>query len=112
MNTKPTQDTLDEIYQRLLKDGGDVGESGGYVARMFDLATIRNVLNNPDWNWPRLRDLPQEEQGEFKVWLMVNRLNLPLLDMVLATDQDAYYPHDYDDWKNGREALRNYGSYI
>lgn len=103
----PTQDMLDVIYQRLIKDGAqDDGPPvpWDYPARMFDMGTIRTLTGNPTWHWPRRRDLPKEEQKEFLSWLMVNQLPVPLLDMVMADDQDGYYPHDYMDWKDKREA--------
>lgn len=100
------QDMMDELYKLITKDGAEEGVPvpWDYPMRMFDRATIRNLLGNQKWEWPRLRDLPEKESEEFKMWLMGNGLTVPLLDMVLAEDQDAYYPHDYGDWKNGREA--------
>ena len=46
--------------------------------------------------WPRLRDLPETEQGVFAHWLFTQ--TRPLLNDVSDDEQDAYYQHDYDLW--------------
>jgi hypothetical protein len=49
--------------------------------------------------WPRLRDLPEEEQEPFREWLRGS--TIPHLVGVADEDQDAYYPWDYIRWKGG-----------
>ncbi|MEK9811254.1 MAG: hypothetical protein VW362_12450 [Candidatus Nanopelagicales bacterium] len=49
--------------------------------------------------WPRLRDLPEGERQPFKVHLQGQ--TCPLLDGVPMAEQDAFYPWDYEDWKQG-----------
>lgn len=53
--------------------------------------------------WPRIRDLPKEEQAPFKKWLEYQ--TVPEIQGALASEQDAYYQHDYDQWKQGGAPL-------
>lgn len=47
----------------------------------------------------RIRDLPEEERGPFLRWL--EGQTVPLIEGLPPEEQDAYYPHDYDQWKAG-----------
>ena len=47
--------------------------------------------------WPRIRDLPKEEQEPFSKWLYGQ--TCPFLEG--EEIQDGYYSHDYDRWKLG-----------
>jgi hypothetical protein len=49
--------------------------------------------------WPRIRDLPKEEQEPFGKWLRGQ--TKPLIEGIPFEEQDSYYPWDYDNWKNG-----------
>jgi len=51
------------------------------------------------YDFPRIRDLPQEEQGDFDRWL--DGQTRPLIDGIPLEEQDFYYPWDYDRWKKG-----------
>lgn len=48
-------------------------------------------------NYPRVRDLPEVEQDAFAHW--VSAQTRPLIEGVLEDEQDAYYQHDYELWK-------------
>lgn len=53
--------------------------------------------------YPRLRDLPEDEQKPFKRWLRGQ--TIPLEEGVPMEDQDFYYPWDYDRWvRQGKKA--------
>ena len=45
--------------------------------------------------YPRIRNLPTEEQGPFREWLMGQTQPGGALD----GENDFYYQHDYDRWK-------------
>ena len=49
--------------------------------------------------WPRIRDLPEEERKPFYDWLYGQ--TRPLMDNVPMDEQDAYYSWDYERWKAG-----------
>jgi hypothetical protein len=49
--------------------------------------------------WPRIRDLPEAEREPFRVALIGQ--TCPLVDGVPMSEQDFYYPWDYDRWKSG-----------
>jgi len=49
-------------------------------------------------NWPRIRDLPQEEQAGFRKWLYGQ--TVPIIPAIPMEEQDGYYPWDYETWKN------------
>lgn len=53
--------------------------------------------------WPRLRDLPKDEQAPFFRWL--GGQTRPWLDGVPVDEQDGYYQHDYKNWKVGGPVL-------
>jgi len=53
-------------------------------------------------NFPRLRDLPVDEQQPFGKWLFGQ--TCPVLEGLPDSEQDAYYPDDYDRWKHIRSA--------
>jgi hypothetical protein len=50
-------------------------------------------------DWPRIRNLPTEEQKPFLEWLYGQ--TRPVIENVPANEQDAYYPEDYERWKTG-----------
>ena len=53
------------------------------------------------FQWPRLRDLPEEDREPFWQWLAGQ--TRPWLDGVAMSEQDAYYRRDYARWvKYGR----------
>ena len=48
-------------------------------------------------SWPRIRDLPEVERDPFDKFLRGQ--TIPLLEGVPMSEQDGYYPWDYDNWK-------------
>ena len=52
-----------------------------------------------DFTFSRIRDLPTEEQAPFKKWL--SGQTCPWIDGLPPEEQDGYYEHDYQRWKNG-----------
>ena len=48
-------------------------------------------------DWPRIKDLPQDEQKPFSEWLRGQ--TCPWIEGLSPQEQDAYYKHDYDRWK-------------
>lgn len=53
----------------------------------------------PEYEYPRLRDLPEEERIPFEKWNYSS--TRPLVMGVKLEDQDFYYPWDYAKWKLG-----------
>ena len=53
--------------------------------------------------WPRLRDLPEHEREWFAKAL--DGQTLPWVEGLPASEQDFYYPWDYDRWKQGKPVL-------
>lgn len=51
--------------------------------------------------WPRIRHLPESEQGPFRNALIRHGYACPKIPGVMNIDQDAYYPCDYQRWKAG-----------
>jgi hypothetical protein len=52
------------------------------------------------YNYPRIRNLPKEEQEGFREWLRGQ--TLPLCDETAPMSEwDWYYPWDYERWKRG-----------
>ena len=51
------------------------------------------------YTWPRIKDLPEEEQKPFSSWLIGQ--TVPEIDGVPWDEQDGYYMWDYDRWKAG-----------
>ena len=49
--------------------------------------------------WPRIRHLPEDEQGPFEQWL--GGKTCPWLDEEDDADQDGYYLWDYKQWQEG-----------
>ena len=49
--------------------------------------------------FPRIRDLPKNEQPYFEHWLWGQ--TRPLIEGLPDEEQDAYYPWDYERWKEG-----------
>lgn len=54
---------------------------------------------NTEPQWPRIKDLPNEEQEPFKKWLFGQ--TCPEIPGVPMEEQDGYYSHDYRAWKAG-----------
>jgi len=50
-------------------------------------------------NFPRIRDLPEEERGPFTEELAGQ--TRPWVEGVPKEDQDFYYSWDYEKWKAG-----------
>ena len=48
--------------------------------------------------YPRIRDLPEDEQEPFKTWLEYQ--TVPCVDDLPMEEQDFYYQHDYNKWKH------------
>ena len=55
--------------------------------------------SEPEPVWPRIRDLPPEEQEPFRKW--IHSQTRPVFNGVPREDQDGYYPWDYRTWKLG-----------
>ncbi len=49
--------------------------------------------------WPRIKQLRVAERVPFRQWLTGQ--TMPLIDGVAMDEQDAYYPWDYERWKQG-----------
>lgn len=60
---------------------------------------LKDAIADTKKNWPRIRDLPVDEQDPFIVFL--DGQTRPMIDGVPGTEQDAYYPSDYERWKSG-----------
>jgi len=56
-----------------------------------------------DWeeDWPRIKDLPKDEQKEFERFLRGQ--TCPYIDGLPIEEQDGYYPWDYTRWKAIKE---------
>jgi len=54
-------------------------------------------MNNPPTKWPRVKDLPQEQQASFNQFL--EGQTRPVIEGVPDEEQDGYYPWDYDNFK-------------
>jgi hypothetical protein len=50
-------------------------------------------------HWPRIRDLPIDDQEPFRKWLRGQ--TFPIIKGVPGDEQDAYYEWDYQRWKQG-----------
>lgn len=59
-------------------------------------------------NWPRTKDLPEIERVIFKHWL--SGQTRPLIDGVPDDEQDAYFEHDYQRWKEQGQRLEQGGA--
>ena len=55
-------------------------------------------MNDHVYKWPRLRDLPEPQRSLFADWLAGQ--TRPEVKGVPDADQEFYYSHDYDRWKN------------
>lgn len=53
--------------------------------------------------WPRIRDLPERDRAPFDKWL--EGQTRPYLTLQDNSDQDGYFPEDYDRWKRGRQII-------
>lgn len=49
-------------------------------------------------NWPKIRDLPEDEKIPFSHWLTGK--TVPIINGPPDTEQDAFYPWDYKMWKS------------
>lgn len=47
--------------------------------------------------WPRIRDLPEDEREPFSEWLIGQ--TCPDIEGAPLAEQDGYYRHDYESWK-------------
>jgi hypothetical protein len=47
--------------------------------------------------WPRIRNLPPEEQEPFGIWL--RGCTQPIIEGDPMDEQDGYYTGDYQEWK-------------
>lgn len=50
--------------------------------------------------WPRIKDLPVEQQEPFNKWLYGQ--TCPWIEGLPISEQDAYYPWDYERFIAGR----------
>lgn len=58
-----------------------------------------------DWalfNWPRTRDLPENEQEPFEAWLSSFGATRPMINNVPMSEQDGYFAADYEKWQRFR----------
>jgi hypothetical protein len=62
---------------------------GGSVGRLSS--------EKPITAYPRIRDLPVSEREPFAAWLIGQ--TVPMITDSPDSEQDAYYPWDYDNWK-------------
>lgn len=60
-------------------------------------------MNNKYNKWPRIGDLPKNEQAPFDAWL--SGQTRPWIEGEDEKNQDAYYPWDYDRWKQGKPII-------
>lgn len=60
-------------------------------------------MTTPAKPWPRIRDLPESEREPFRTWL--DGQTRPWIEGEPASEQDAYYRHDYENWKRGGPIL-------
>lgn len=58
-------------------------------------------MNN--YEFPRIRDLPVSERQTFSTWLIGQ--TRPWIEGVVEEEQDAYFPWDYDRWKEGKPII-------
>lgn len=54
-------------------------------------------MTDKQFNWPRIRDLPEAERQPFTDFLA--HQTRPWIDGESANDQDGYYESDYLNWK-------------
>lgn len=69
---------------------------------IFTHMTDPEQISNEMWSGPpagRLRDLPQPLRDHFREWLRGS--TIPHLNGVPNDEQDAFYLHDYRNWKAG-----------
>jgi hypothetical protein len=70
-----------------------VAEPGGPTSRFSEgFPTVGHHVGS----WPRVRDLPVEEQGPFSAWLGCAKR--PRFDDVADSEQDGYFPWDWEEW--------------
>jgi len=55
--------------------------------------------------FPRIRNLPKVERAPFKKWLTGQ--TCPWLEGVPDSEQDAYYPWDFFEWKRRKILNKN-----
>ena len=56
-------------------------------------------------NWPRVKDLPEQDREPFTRWLDDYGQTRPLIDGVPMEQQDGYYEWDYGRWKERRPVV-------
>lgn len=59
--------------------------------------TTTHYIMDTSQDFPRIRDLPPEEQKPFRAFLCGQ--TIPWLSGVLREEQDGYYPWDYENFK-------------
>lgn len=103
------------IYFYTLEQDLAIIEIPGSFKEISDLATIagrawrerRNEIIRAGGRiihqFPRLRDLPWYEREPFAAWLRGQ--TIPGMEGLPVSEQDFYYPWDYDTWKAGLPAL-------
>ena len=66
-------------------------------------------MHEDDEQFPRVRDLPKEEQEDFNNWLAYQGRPLPIgYEKLPSKEWDWYYPQDYVSWvKYGKPKERN-----
>ena len=50
-----------------------------------------------EYNWPRIKDLPEDEREPFSQWL--GGQTRPFIEGLSWDEQDGYYESDYERWK-------------
>ena len=53
--------------------------------------------NSTEYNWPRIKDLPEDEREPFAEWL--GGQTRPFIEGLSWDEQDGYYSCDYERWK-------------
>ncbi len=56
-------------------------------------------MTEKKFNWPRVRDLPSQEQQPFLDFLAKGQLSTPHLDDISIEEQDGYYHVDLDNFR-------------
>lgn len=73
------------------------------------LKRLKDAINFelvPEIEWPRVRDLPEDEQEKFELYLGVENIARPLLEGLEMDEQDGFFPEDYEIWKMENKPLQ------
>jgi hypothetical protein len=65
-----------------------------------------NLSRHQITHWPRIKDLPEDEQLPFRKWLVGQ--TCPYIVGVSYDEQDGYYQWDYDDWKQSLSGKKGF----